>query len=291
MDLNFRPLVLDFDGSVGALDGEVRLKLPTWQESVRFGCRLGVLRKLAQGLQDVLANPHGTVFLGSGDFHHLSLALLAGLRSSVPIDVVVFDNHPDNMRYPFGVHCGSWVSRAAGLPGVRHVQVLGITSPDVELRNAWQNRLRLLYARRVSYRCIGVDTAWARRVGLGDGVLSFDTAASMLDRLYCERRRSTAPVYLSIDKDVLAREVAQTNWDQGCLTEDDLAVAMRALRGPLIGSDITGDVSRYRYASPLKRFLSALDDQPVIEATQLAEWQRAHSALNRRLLGRINAMS
>ena len=102
-----RALVLDFDGSVAPLEGAETIALRDREEELRFACRLRALRALPKTGEAPL------VFLGSGDFHHVTYALLARLRR--PVEVVVFDNHPDNMRYPFGIHCGSWVAHAARL--------------------------------------------------------------------------------------------------------------------------------------------------------------------------------
>ena len=63
--------------------------------------------------------------MGSGDFHHVSYLLIERLRRlGRQIQVVVFDNHPDNMRYPFGIHCGSWVWHVSRLPFVERVHVV-----------------------------------------------------------------------------------------------------------------------------------------------------------------------
>ncbi len=55
------------------------------------------------------------------------------------------------------------------------------------------------------------------------------------------------PTYLSIDKDVFAPEVARTNWDQGRFRLAHASAVIDSLRGGLVGSDITGEVSHYRY--------------------------------------------
>ena len=88
---------------------------------------------------------------GSGDFHHVSAILLERLAIATPIDVVVLDNHPDNMRFPFGIHCGSWVRRVAALPQVRHVHVVGISSGDLRLVNAWAHYWAPLLAGKLTY--------------------------------------------------------------------------------------------------------------------------------------------
>lgn len=285
------PVVLDFDRSVGALPDATVVDLATWQEAIRFGCSLRRFRKVEQKIARHLPSRHGTVFLGSGDYHHLSWPLIARRGAEGPFEVVVFDNHPDNMRFPFGVHCGSWVRRVALLPFVTRVQVLGISSADVSAAHAWENYLTPLRRGKLAYWTVGVDTAWARKLGLGAAFRAFDTPAALLDRFVEEQRSAKTPAYLSIDKDVLSPEVAHTNWDQGRLLEHHLNRGIDALAGRLLGSDITGDVSAYRYQSWWKRKLSALDEQPEIDAAQLAAWQAQQHALNLRLLERIAAAS
>ena len=64
-----------------------------------------------------------------------------------------------------------------------------------------------------------------------------------------------------------------------------------ALRGGLVGSDINGEVSHYRYRTWWKRRLSAMDGQPMIDPAMLAEWQAQQHALNLQLLDAIAAKS
>src|SRR5258708_28144195 len=52
-------------------------------------------------------------------------------RSTLFPYTTLFRSHPDNMRFPWGVHCGSWVRRVALHPAVSHVHVAGITSGDI----------------------------------------------------------------------------------------------------------------------------------------------------------------
>ncbi|MBA8885609.1 arginase family protein [Dokdonella fugitiva] len=283
------PLVLDFDHSVGALPGATVVDFADRQEAIRFGCSLRTLRAFAAELDARLPREHGTVFLGSGDYHHLSWPLIERCAARAPFDVVVFDNHPDNMRFPFGVHCGSWVRKVALLPYVGHVHVLGIGSADVSRAHAWENYLAPLHRRKLTYWTIGVDTRWAARWGLATAFRAFDSRASLLDRFVEEQRGATRAVYLSIDKDVLDPAIARTNWDQGCLLDTDLFSAIDALRGRLVASDVTGEVSAYRYSTWWKRRLSALDEQPTIDPVQLAAWQAQQHALNLRLLARVDA--
>src|SRR5436305_1971327 len=138
-----RPLILDFDGSVHGLPDADTIPLQSWQERIRFGCTMSALR----ALDKEIAGAATTVFLGSGDYHHVTYLLVERLHVlRKAVQVVVFDNHPDNMRYPFGIHCGSWVAHVSRLPFVKCVHVLGITSSDVAGMHVWENHLRPLHS-------------------------------------------------------------------------------------------------------------------------------------------------
>jgi hypothetical protein len=195
------------------------------------------------------------------------------------------------MRFPFGVHCGSWVRRVAMLPQVSHVHVLGITSTDIGGGHAWENYLTPLRRGKLSYWSIGVDTGWSRRLGLAHAFHGFDSPEAMVDAFVEAQRTQTAPSYLSIDKDAFSPEVAHTNWDQGRLLTDHALALIGSLRRGLVGSDINGEVSHYRYQSWWKRRLSAMDEQPEIDPAQLAGWQAQQHALNLQLLAAIAAKS
>src|SRR5207245_2357963 len=71
-------------------------------------------------------------FVGSGDFHHVSLALVR--RQPGPINLLVLDNHPDWMRGVPVLHCGTWLSHAVRLPQVRTVFHVG---GEVDFDNAY----------------------------------------------------------------------------------------------------------------------------------------------------------
>ena len=284
-----QPIVLDVDGSVGALPDAMVVPLRHWQERIRFGCSMRTYRKFVQELERTLPANHGTVLLGSGDFHHLSHALIARRNKGGMFKVVVLDNHPDNMRFPFGIHCGSWVRRVAALPWVSHVHVLGITSNDVGAAHAWENYFTPLLRGKLTNWCVGVDVRWAGRVGLAKRFLGFDSVAALLDRFAESQLHDPQPTYLTIDKDVLSVDAARTNWDQGRMSEAEMLATVALFRQRLVGSDITGDVSTYNYATAWKRWLSAMDDQPDVSGAQLADWQRQQHALNLRLLDAIAA--
>ncbi|SEM31182.1 hypothetical protein SAMN02800694_0604 [Luteibacter sp. UNCMF331Sha3.1] len=281
------PVVLDLDDSVGPLPGRRVLPLREWEEAIRFGCSMRTLRRFAGRLDAMLPREHGTVFLGSGDFHHLTLPLVRRVGGTDPFQVVVLDNHPDNMRFPFGVHCGSWVRRVAMLPRVSHVHVVGITSSDIGGGHAWENYLGPLRAGRLTYWSTGVDVGWASRLGLGRAFRSFPDASSLADAFADAQHAQATPVYLSIDKDAFAPDVATTNWDQGVMTFAQGARVIGALRHRILASDVTGEISLYRYRAWWKRRLSAMDGQSEPDVARLRAWQEEQHALNLRLLAMI----
>jgi len=228
-----RTLILDFDGSVAPLEGAETISLRDREEEIRFGCRMRSLAALPDfGVADL-------VFLGSGDFHHVTYTLISRIQR--PMQVVVFDNHPDNMRYPFGIHCGSWVAHVAKLPFVSRVHVAGITSADVERLHAFENHLGPLRSGKVVYWCAGRNMNALRRLGVRQSK-SFESVGEMIAAMALPPE----PIYVSIDKDVLANDVVQTNWDQGLMRLDELESALGMLRGRIIAADVVGDVSSYR---------------------------------------------
>ncbi|MCL2020851.1 MAG: hypothetical protein FWG81_01790 [Betaproteobacteria bacterium] len=279
-------LVLDLDDSVRGLPDIMRLKMGDWQEAVRFGCSWRIWHEFRARLETLLPAAHGPVLMGSGDFHHISCLLIERQRQHDGLHVLVCDNHPDNMRFPFGIHCGSWVAHAACLPHVARIDVVGVSSSDVGWRHAWENRLGPLYRGRVRYWTIGVKSGWTRALG-ADVARNFADAESLVSALARELSGTSAPLYLSIDKDALHESVARTNWDQGLLLLDDLLSIVNTARPRLVGCDITGEVSAYRYQTRWKRFLSALDNQPAISPDDLAAWQQQQLAVNQALLQAI----
>lgn len=283
------PLILNFDDATGAIKDAVTLDLRSWQEAIRFGCSLSTFSTFTDTLNQLLPEDYGTALLGSGDFHHLSWPLIERLQARGPFQVVLLDNHPDNMRFPFGIHCGSWVRRVALLPYVSHVHVVGITSGDIGLSHAWEQYWMPILKGKLTYWSMAVDVRWAQRMGLGHAFRTFGDPDELITTFLHELPH--APTYLTIDKDVLSSAEVRTNWDQGQLQEAHLMQVIEALRGTIIGSDITGDVSHWQYQTRWKRWLSARDAQPEISADKLREWQLPQQALNQRLLAAIAAAS
>lgn len=287
------PIILNFDQSVGPIADAINIDLANYQEQIRFGCSKQDYRKLAHHLDQQLPTDQlGTTLMGSGDYHHMSLYLIERLAPyyspTNPIQVVVFDNHPDNMRFPFGIHCGSWVSHVAALPFVSHVHVMGISSGDISAWHAWENRLLPLYQGKLNYWSLNRRVKWPNYTGLSKAFHCFDCGDELIASFIALQGSLSLPTYLSIDKDVLSETIIKTNWDQGDLQTYHLTDTIAALGKNIIGSDITGELSSYHYQTWWKRLLSSLDNQPDIDPKMLETWQAEQHQLNLYLLKLLN---
>jgi len=278
-------LILDFDRSLLPLAGVRTVALNDWQGVIRYGCSLADLERFETALNAQTDAEPRLTFLGSGDFHHVSYLLIKRLRFMGPFQVVVFDNHPDNMRFPWGIHCGSWVHHVCRLPFVSRVTVIGITSDDIRGYHFFENHLRSLYTGKLSYLCLSPVPMLARRLGFY-GIKDCRNEQNRLP----ERIQSDVldidshPIYLSIDKDVLSPRVVRTNWDQGVLTEENLTEAVNFLKPHLVAADVTGEISFYLYPQLWKKTLSRLDGQSPSPPLDLDQHQRRHQTLNEKLI-------
>ena len=284
-----RSLVLDFDGSVAGRADAVVVPLQARQDGVRFGCSLRELHALIDPLDAQLGPAPGVVFLGSGDFHHVSLPLIQRAARRAPLEVVVLDNHPDNMRWLGGIHCGSWVRHVARLATVTHVHVLGITSADISASRLWENYFSPLWRGRLTYWSVGRPPTWLHRLARLAAFRNFDSPAALCDAFARQQEGATTPVYLSIDKDVLSPQLVTCNWDQGCFEESHVLHVLSALQGRIAGCDITGEISAHEYSTWWKRWAASLDAQPVVDPQALERHQLEHDQLNARLQSRILA--
>lgn len=281
------PVVLDFDKSVGTFDNSINIELSAWQDSIRYATNFSQFYRLEDTLQKQLPESYGPVFLGSGDYHHVSQLLIKNCQRYLQkemLTVIVIDNHPDNMRYPFGIHCGSWVSYAAALPFVDHIHVVGITSGDIGLNHAVENRLKPLMSNKLTYWSTGVDVRWANILGLKNAFHAFDNVDYMMSAFISSIYKEKLPVYLSIDKDALSPEFIHTNWDQGKMEPRHLTDLVSNIGNRLKACDVTGEVSNYVYKNFWKRLLSKLDGQTTIPEDFLVKWQTEQHQLNSKLI-------
>ena len=241
---------------------------------------LGRLREILSGHFSEAENTPQLCFMGSGDFHHVTALLLplALEKQSGPVTVIHFDNHPDWVNFEGGMHCGSWVNRALEHPQIVKVITIGVCSHD--LRNPdWKGaNLSLLslgllelfpyhhkpskvqndYGAGVSYQQKEKYIHWKTITDLGEQAF----IQMLLPRI------KTKNVYITIDKDVLSRDDAETNWDQGLMRLPFLLQCLREIgqHHAIIGADVNGDYSAPNYSGSawtrIKKHAEILMDQP-----------------------------
>jgi hypothetical protein len=293
--------VLDLDGALAPQAQFHRVAAPTvhdardWGPYVRLGCSFGRFRRFEAALGRLLADePPGPAltFYGSGDFHHVSLALLRRLPG--PFNLLVLDNHPDWMRAVPLLHCGTWLYHAARLPQVRRVFHLG---GDVDFDNAYRWLAPWPLLRSGKIVCLPGARPF-RRGGwravpnqpLRPGPCT-PLSAERLDWLLRPYRAELGdcPLYVSLDKDVLLEQEAAVNWDSGHLTLAEvgqiLDAFLDAADGDLAGADVVGDWSPVRTRGLLRWWLHVTEHPPLsLTADEAARRnERTNLALLRRL--------
>ena len=297
--------ILDLDGSLIRQELLIQrsqatiLSLADWGPSVRLACRHGSFRRFQDRLSQLTGTDHDSgpflSFLGSGDFHHISLALLRRLRG--PCNLLVIDNHPDWMRGIPLLHCGTWLYHAAQLSGVRRIFHIG---GDVDFDNAYRwlapwsmlrsGKIVVLPGRR---RFQGRH--WSR-IEHGSLRRCPDEPAGReaIEDWLAPFRADLAglPLYISFDKDVLTASETAVNWDSGYLrTREALNVAqafLDAAEGRLAGMDVVGDWSPVRVRGLFRRFLDWTEHPPLTIDPKQAT--RRNEALNLLLHDRFGTL-
>lgn len=221
----------------------------------------GLARQLAAARRTVL-------FLGAGDFHHLTTAMLLALRpqglasagsanhpNAEPdgreLALVLLDAHPEWSVAPPGyLHCGSWLPEVLAMPHVRAVALVGVGP----LGSRGLLRPRLLHAIAPAARSGRLrvypalrDTADELRAALGwpHPVKSVEDGLDAVIEDLLGFVRGT-PVYLSIDKDVVRPEELPGGWAGGILGADMFFQLLDRLVGALggqglVGADVCGE--------------------------------------------------
>jgi hypothetical protein len=273
--------ILDLDGSLTEQTSlqewyrPVRHDAQTWGPRIRMGCSFGRFACFEHALARRLgsatdAEPAVTLY-GSGDFHHVSLALLR--RLTQPFNLLIVDKHPDWMRaIPF-LHCGTWVYHAARLAPVRRIFHAG---GDLDFDNSfrWLAPWSLLRSGKITvFPAIRPFErgAWSR---VANQPLRPEPQTwidqERLEELLEPYRGDLArwPLYISLDKDVMIQNDAMVNWDSGHLALPEVEMIVRAFLGAagskLAGMDIVGDWSPVHLRGVLRRFLH-LTEHPRLE--------------------------
>jgi hypothetical protein len=271
--------VIDLDGSIPlqeeltALHRPAIVPLRPWGPNIRLACGFGRFRhfehELAEALGGTADRPGIVTWYGSGDFHHVSLALLR--RQPKPFNLLVLDNHPDWMRrIPF-LHCGTWLAHACRVPALHRVFHVG---GEVDFDNAYRLLAPWKWLRAGK---ITVFPAFRRfRRGRWAGVASPplreetptvcpDHLEELIDPLRGEL--VGRPLYISLDKDVMKETEAPVNWDSGHLVLPEVQTVLRAFlraaNGNLAGMDILGDWSPVEVSGSFRRLLHLTEHPPL----------------------------
>lgn len=254
-----RVRVIDLDGSITAQKKLLLWHRPEiaslqdWGPRMRMACRWGRFQAFEQALDRRLrhdANEPCVNFCGSGDFHHVSLALLRRLRG--PVNLLVVDKHPDWMRGVPLLHCGTWLHHASQLPQVRKIFHVG-GETDFDNAYRWLAPKALLRSGRLTL----LPAVRTFRGRFWDGIphqpIRSEPGRAVggprLASLLWNHRDAlqSCPLYISLDKDVLIAPEAPVNWDSGHLLFDEVREILRAFcraaGNRLAGADIVGDWS------------------------------------------------
>lgn len=256
--------------------------------------------QLKQKLNSAADGPRLT-FMGSGDFHHITTFLIDAALADYdePITLIHFDNHPDWVHFDNGMHCGSWVNRALDHPRVQKIITIGVCSHDLRLPEFKGANLSLLSEGSLELypydhtpsrvrKNYGANPSFEQK----NGALHWNSIHDFGEQNFIDHllsRINTKAVYLTIDKDVLQRDDAITNWDQGVMRLPYLLSLIRAISSQhrIIGADVTGDYSQPSYGGTLWTRLSKhaeiLMDQPRFSPNK-ADTANINSAANHALL-------
>jgi arginase family enzyme len=160
----------------------------------------------------------GLHYLDSGNYHYLTGFWTEKIRE--PFDLLVLDHHTDMQRPAFGdiLSCGSWILNSIqSNEYLRRVFLVG-ADPGLEAS--------------IDPECEGVYQMLTVKEALADSRW-----------LETERGSRDSVLYISVDKDVLAPSILETDWDQGTMTMEELT-AVLTLAGQqrrVRGADVCGE--------------------------------------------------
>ena len=159
-------------------------------------------------------------FIDSGDYHYLTEYWVSKLQE--PFSLIVLDHHPDMQQPQWKgvVSCGGWVTDVLEKNTfVRNIIIVGASDELISQVPAHLRKKVMFYSQAE----IDHHQAWPSKAG----------------KLIHE------PVYISIDKDVLRKQDAITDWSNGDMSLMQLQAVLRIIYAheKVIGVDITGECS------------------------------------------------
>lgn len=267
---------LDIDGSVShqtrlSSRCEKVLHLSEYEQDLRMWPGKKGLQAVRSALKSLDSSRRQIVFMGSGDLNQISALLIENLPEAVkPVNIVLFDNHPDWFDLPPRYHCGNWVGTILKNEWVESVTLLGQDSDDLKGRDFWfspfedlaSGRLKIFpyenngtfvplkgMSRRDSSSCISGVPFGCKINFRTVSQIGIEELAEMISNDLADKN-----VYIAIDKDVLRPADAMTDWEQGRLSLDELIICIKALckKTNVIGVDVCGERSPRRLQGLIK---------------------------------------
>ncbi len=290
------PLVLNLDelpGAQAALARLPQIDLQNWGPRVRLACSYGQFdsfqHDLTAAMERMATKSPRLIFAGSGDFHHVSLALLR--RIAEPVNLLVIDKHPDWVGPLPIMHCGGWVLHAARGPFIHRIFHLG---GRLDFDNFYRHFAPWSMLRTKKIVVFPATDQYDRgqwksitHQALRPSPQEPFTHARLEELLAPWREElSSRPLYISLDKDVLNANEAVVNWDSGVLTLaevcDIINFFARACDYRLAGADIVGDYSPCRVRRALRRVFHWVEHPKL--SIDLARSREINSETNKVLL-------
>ncbi|MBK7974954.1 MAG: hypothetical protein IPK07_17285 [Deltaproteobacteria bacterium] len=295
--------ILDLDGAVtGQRDwvahhAPVVIPMQEWGPRIRICASYPRYRRFAAAYAERCARTvdgPSITFCGSGDFHHVTVALLEQLGE--PFNVLHIDKHPDWVGYAPLVHCGTWVNHALRNPNLQRYVHVGA---DLDLDNGFRH-----VAPWRALRSGKITTFPAvKRLSKGNWAAvptqplrvapEQPFGPSRVDELCAGLRADLArvPLYVTIDKDVMRPDDAIVNWDSGRLTLDEVLSVVRwfvaAANGRLAAMDVVGDWSVARTEGLLRGVLVKAE-HPALAVTP-GEAAEINGRTNRAIVDAVSA--
>lgn len=196
--------------------------------------------------------PSGIHFLDSGNYHYVTKFFVDEIKR--PFSLVLFDYHND-MQQPM-IHdltsCGSWAGEI--LKKNTYLRQLIIIGPDKKNLNEISEDLKNKVI------CISIQEL-EKQQG--------EEKSREID--------NRVPFYISIDKDVLSKSYAITNWNQGNMSMEMLEILLTffLVFTDVIGVDICGEYSKA--GGNIPEYINA---EKINSKTDKALYEYIHSFLD-----------
>lgn len=165
-------------------------------------------------------------FIDSGNYHYVTRLWIE--KITIPFRLIVFDNHTDMQLPAFGgiLSCGGWITSALEeLPFLEEVILVG---PDEKAYEQVERKLK------------------EKVIFLSREKLNKMTKEDC--KVFMNNISKDLPLYISIDKDVLCKENAETTWSQGDMTLEEMLSYLKIIieefqqsGQEVVGIDICGE--------------------------------------------------